>query len=248
MTTNAQPNGAPAVMRPTNTRFLNSSPAASEFMERAAIASGARSLLADPDKIDDAEASAAALNSINTLGSAVATVIALNKDESRTAPQRNHVALKLADDVAGKIESDGEKIQRRATALFESGKDEAARAFAPDLSRQAYDALILQHIREQATKEDGLPALHELVKSNRNVASVIVNAEGFLLNLSPTVHDRLRDEAIATHAPEAWAKMLRGAALTDVPAKFKATAAKVRMYFADKLAAARMNSRVQGFD
>lgn len=248
MTTNAQQNGAPAVMRPTNTRFLNSSPAAEDFMMRAAISSGARSMLADPDKLEDSDSSAAALNSLTTLREGVATIEALNKDESRTLPQRNHVALKVAEDTAAKIEHDGAKIERRAASLWEAGTSEAASAFAPDLARQAYDAAIMTFIREQAAKEEGVTKLHDLVRQNVRVAGVLFYAEPFLLGLNEKVHSNMRFDAIKAHAPKAWEKMERSAALQDVPAKFRATAANVRRYFADKLQAAKMNSRVGGFD
>jgi len=64
-------------------------------MTRAAINSGARSLLADPDKIDDGEASAAALNATTALRDGAATVERLARDESRTLPQRNEAGQSL---------------------------------------------------------------------------------------------------------------------------------------------------------
>jgi hypothetical protein len=120
--------------------------------------------------------------------------------------------------------------------------------FAPDLSRQAYDAEIMRWVREESAKENGVVKVHQMVKTNKNVASVVINSEPFLLGLHETTHTRMRDDAIEAHAPEAWAKMLRGAELTTLPAKFKQTAANVRRFFFDPLQRAKMGSRVAGFD
>ncbi|WP_129777571.1 hypothetical protein [Peristeroidobacter soli] len=103
-------------------------------------------------------------------------------------------------------------------------------------------------IREQAAREDGVTKLYDLVRTNKNIVIVLFNSESFLLGLNEKAHSSMRFDAIKTHGPKVWEKMERSDALQDVPVKFKATAAKVCMYFADKLQASKMNSRVGGFD
>lgn len=202
----------------------------------------------DPSKLDDAEASAAALNAISTLKDGVATVEKLAKDESRTLPQRNDAAAKLADCVASEIDKSVQVIERRQAQLWQDGLAEAARAFAPDLSRQAFDAEIVRWIREESASSSGVIKVHEMVRSNVRVVSVIVNAEPFLLGLHETVYARMRDDAIEAHAPKAWEKLALSASLTKLPEKFKQTAANVRRFFFDPIQRAKMGSRVAGFD
>jgi hypothetical protein len=218
-------------------------------MTLAATDSGSRAFTGgDHEQFDDADSSAAMVAASAALKDGVGIVERLAKDESRTPPQRNEAAARVAEQVAGEIEKAAQVIERRHALLWENGLSEASRVFAPDLSRQAFDAEIMRWVREESAKENGVVKVHEMVRKNKNVAAVVVNSEPFLLGLHETAHERMRQDAIEAHAPKAWEKLSRSASMTALPDKLKKTAANVRRFFFDPLQRAKMGSRVAGLD
>lgn len=224
-------------------RFLTSH--ANQWLELAGTVTGSVALLGgDPDKYSDAEASAALLNAQIAVRDGIGTIERLAKDPTRTDPQRHEAGGKVSGKTLETLARSKATIESRITALHAAGAEEADRAFAPNLSRSHLDAQIMQFIREQAKLPEGVVKLHELVKTNRNVAAVVYQSEGFLLGLADQTHTTMRFDAIEAHVPTAYKKMVDSVAMHELPGKLADAMAKVKSSFHNAAIAAQTALRV----
>lgn len=225
-------------------RYLVNTPAAEQFLQMASIESGARALLGDAEKVDSYAASEI-LNANTALRNAVATISALVNDETRTLPQRHEAAATLADRVTAQLSKTKSAIETRAASLYASGLEDADNFFAPNLNRSHLDAQIIGYIKEQAAKPDGILKIGELAKTNKNVAAVIYQAEGFLLGIAEPTHSKMRFDAIENWLPKSYAKMTASIALQDLAPKYDRAISNVRTSFYSPAERAKMGSRVE---
>lgn len=98
---------------------------------------------------------------------------------------------------------------------------------------------------EQAGKPDGTMKLRELIKDDGEAAAVFANTKPYLLKMNADNFRKLHFEAIERHAPDAWAKMQNGAALTDLTPKFDKAITSVRNSFYNPAIAAKAKLRVE---
>lgn len=230
-------------------RFLVNTPQAEQWLTLAATETGSEAIVCgNSDNYSDAESSAALLNASIALRDGVRTIEALNLDRTRTDPLKHEAASKVSANVVGKLEHAKATVERRASALYASGVEEADAAFAPNLNRSHLDAEIIRYVREESAKPDGIVKVHGLVRSNRNVASVVYGAESFLLGIAEPTHTRMKFDAVEHHVPAAYKRMTDSLALRELPAKLDAAANSVRRSFHNPGIAAGMATRVQGLD
>ena len=224
-------------------RFLTQH--ADQWLGMAASITGSTALLGgDPDKYADAEASAALLTAQIALRDGIGTIERLAKDPTRSDPQRHEAGGKVSAKTVETLAKSKATIESRIESLHASGVAEVEAAFAPNLQRSHLDAEIMRYVREQAAKPEGVTKLHDLVKTNRNVAAVIYQSESFLLGLADQTHSTLRFDAAEHHVPAAYKKMTNSLAMQELPGKLDGAIANVKRGFHSQAIAAQTALRV----
>lgn len=235
----------PNTFAPSYPHSLVQTPQAAEFMQMASIEAGGRALLGDTEKFDSSVGPDITMAQI-MLRDGVDTIGRIIQD-----PTRNNEVLKheAAGIVAGRtieaLEKAKAKIESRANYLLMAGQEDAQATFRLDPARRFVHEHILAHMTNLASKPDGTAKLRQIIEEDGEAAAVFANTKPYLLNMNADNHRNLQFKVIERHAPDAWAKMQAGVALTDLAPRFDKAISGVRNSFYNPALAAKAKLRVQ---
>lgn len=242
---NAQIDATPiAPLNMQSNRFLIGTPNEVRFLEMAATDAGRKAFLGDAEQYDT-QVGASIINSQIMLRDSIEKIERLVRDETRTEVAKHGAAEQVANGMLQRLADAKAKIEARSKELLAEGEAEADAAFAPKLERSALDAEIRGWIREQAKTPEGLPKIRAAMERNSNVAAVVYHSDDFLLNLAPEVHNVMKYEVVARHAPTAYKRMTDSVSLSNLLPNYDKVIGSVRKSFYSAVLASKAKQRVE---
>ncbi len=230
---------------PSYTNSLVQTPQASGFLELAATETGRKAFLGDPEKFDS-DVGPDILNAQIALRDGVETIGRIIQDPTRNNDVQKHEAAGIvAERTIEALEKAKAKIESRANYLLMAGQEDAQATFRLDPARRFVHEHILAHMTNLASKPDGTAKLRQIIEEDGEAAAVFANTKPYLLNMNADNHRNLQFKVIERHAPDAWAKMQAGVALTDLAPRFDKAISGVRASFFNSALAAKAKLRVQ---
>lgn len=234
----------PNTFAPSYPHSLVQTPQAAEFMQMASIEAGRRALLGDTEKFDSSVGPDITMAQI-MLRDGVDTIGRIIQDPTRNEIQKHEAAGIVAGRTVEALEKTKAKIENRANYLLMAGQEDAQATFRLDPARRFVHEHILAHMTNLASKPDGTAKLRQIIEEDGEAAAVFANTKPYLLNMNADNHRNLQFKIIERHAPDAWAKMQAGVALTDLAPKFDKAIGSVRNSFYNSALAAKAKLRVQ---
>ncbi len=155
-------------------------------------------------------------------------------DKTRTVELRHLAArdVAVADQATTLIRRNADAFRRQADLLIAQGKEAADSTLGPRGGAWGYiDSKICDWIREQAKTPEGMVAVSEAYKTDKNVASIIYSSPHFLLGLSKDLHGRMLATAVEMHAPKAGARLREGQALADIVGNYESVVTSIHRSF-----------------
>jgi hypothetical protein len=177
-----------------------------------------------------------------TMRDAVAKIEALKNDKSRNDVEKHHHAKKITDNLISRLQTTRDSVAKEGAELIEAAVTKANDHFAPS-HRGSLEADTRAWVREQVKAEGGIANIREAM-SDHTVASVLWHSFSALLNMSKSLHQSLRVEAMQTHLPAEATKVVEGDRLVEVAAKYDHVIVQASQSMYEPAIAAQWASRV----
>lgn len=180
-------------------------PDAIEFVKTISLSAGRKALLGDPTNYQPSP-----FNQFDIANTAVEQglkkVRALASDKTRTVVQKHDAARTVTEGVIQKLEACENAILSRAEKLIGEADDAVVAKLDPDRIKPKVWDMIVDWAHRHRGSSEGAAMIREKVKSDREVATVLFYAKGFLLDLPEEFQSNMETLAWESPVPEAKTK------------------------------------------
>lgn len=224
-------------------KYLVSTPAATEFLDMAHVDSGLRVILGDPK--EDAAVGPDIVRSQIALREGAKKVAGLANDPTRTEVDRHQAGKKVAADVVDALTKTKTAIGRRATELRDDAFRKINLEFGPSSDRAVVHSEVRGWIREVARTPEGLEKIKNALEESDDLAAVLWHSPRFLLGLPEETYQKLRLDALEVRRPELFAALKTSGNLDELSKRYDTAVRKVEASFYGHAIALRAGKRVE---
>lgn len=227
----------------TRTKFLVASPEAEHFLSMAMLPNSTTALLGKYDHLADEVKTRVQASHVG-LNAAVAKVVALTGDMTRTEAQRHQAARVLATKTAEDMASTRDYLRRNAETVNRKVSETIEGAWNGKVNPQVHSE-IRTYLREVSTRPDGLTQIQRLVDTQQEVAATVWYSPSFLMGVPDESMTGLRARALEHHWPAQFAKVSEANEWGEIAGKFDATIPKLHRTFFNPTVADQAATRVE---
>lgn len=225
---------------------LNNSANAVSFLSLISTNAGRKALSADERDFSDARVKGALTNIHAAITTGLDVIGRLEKDETRTDPQKHARARQVAEQVNATIT----KSHQQMVAIAAEAHDEANGLINEYLTIDGINPFMLatkfQWLKDQwADGKGGAGRIREAIRSDRELAGIVYRCDAYLIGMPDAQRMDYVDTGIETHVPKAHELIDTKQAISKAADKLPDLANNISSSFYMKGIADKMASRVE---
>ncbi len=178
--------------------------------------------------------------------SAIDVLRKLNRDLSRTAPEKHHIAMRKANELVARLNELKKHVNAEVKSVGEEALGSARHYFAMLPSRQALDADIRAWVRETVKQDGGYAVLDQAITDTPNeFLTVLYSSPHMLLGMTKDVHLNYQTKIMRQYTPDLWTQLEQASDMSKLPPKIDGVARQVPGSFYEPHEVEKYSTRVE---